>query len=304
MDTPTHDLYDFFKKANNDISQEYVRICRRVKEDPGTAGDQGEENWKELLESWIPSYFQVVTKGRIIGDSGETSPQVDVIVLSPDYPRSLLGCKEYLAGGVVAAFECKTTLRRRHISELMEHSKKVKELAISEKGTPHKDLQSKIYYGILAHSHEWKQDKSLPKENIDRAIYEFDSKYITHPKEMPDIVCVADVGVWKTQKLITFDYSNGRGLDGDLVMSSYIASNSNEEFYTPVGTCVFNLLQHMAWQYPSIRDIVSYMRKLNLSGAGRGKMRPWNFDILSEETRSNLHQLQNGGFWNEWGMVI
>ena len=94
MSTSTHDLFDFFKKANSNISDEYTRICRRVNEDPGTAGDQGEENWKELLESWIPPYFQIVTKGRILSDSGETSPQVDVIVLSPDYPKSLLNCKE------------------------------------------------------------------------------------------------------------------------------------------------------------------------------------------------------------------
>lgn len=304
METITHDLYDFFKKANNNISEEYIRICKRVKEDPGTAGDQGEENWKELLESWLPSYFQIVTKGRIISDSGKTSPQVDVIVLSPDYPKSLLGCKEYLAGGVVAAFECKTTLRREHINALVEHSKEIKRLAINETGTPRKDLQSKIYYGILAHSHEWKKEKSTPKENIENAICEFDQKYITHPIEMPDIICVADVGVWRTRKMIVPNYSDGRNLKGNFVMSSYVASDGSEDFYTPVGAFIFDLLQHIAWQYPSVRDIVSYMRKLNLSGAGKGKMRPWNFDILSEETLKNLYQLKNGGFWNEWGMTI
>ena len=60
MSTSTHDLFDFFKKANRNISDEYMRICRRVNEDPGTAGDQGEENWKELLESWIPPYCVTV----------------------------------------------------------------------------------------------------------------------------------------------------------------------------------------------------------------------------------------------------
>lgn len=300
----THDLYDFFKKANNNIAEEYLRISRRVKEDPGTAGDQGEENWKELLESWLPSYFQIVTKGRIISDSGETGPQVDVIVLSPDYPKSLLGCKEYLAGGVVAAFECKITLRRQHISEMMEHSKKIKRLAINETGTPRKDLQSKIYYGILAHSHDWKKENSMPKENIDKAIYEFDERYITHPIEMPDIICVADVGVWKTQKMIVPNYSNGRNFNGNFVMSTYVASDGYEDFYTPAGAYIFDFLENIAWQYPSVRNIVSYMRKLNLSGAGKGKMRLWSFDILTEDTRENLNLLQNGGFWNEWGMVI
>ena len=39
MSTSTHDLFDFFKKANSNISDEYTRICRRVNEDPETAGD-------------------------------------------------------------------------------------------------------------------------------------------------------------------------------------------------------------------------------------------------------------------------
>lgn len=214
MSTSTHDLFDFLKKANTNISDEYTRICRRVNEDPGTAGDQGEENWKELLESWIPPYFQIVTKGRILSDSGETSPQVDVIVLSPDYPKSLLNCKEYLAGGVVAAFECKTTLRRKHIGEFVEHSRKIEKLAVNERGTPRKDLQSKIYYGLLAHSHEWKKENSKPKENIENAIWEYDEKYITHPREIPDIICVADLGVWKSEKMIVPNYDNGKGLSG------------------------------------------------------------------------------------------
>ena len=38
MSTSTHDLFDFFKKANRNISDEYMRICRRVNEDPGTEG--------------------------------------------------------------------------------------------------------------------------------------------------------------------------------------------------------------------------------------------------------------------------
>ena len=62
----------------------------------------------------------------------------------------------------MAAFECKTTLRRKHIGEFIEHSKKIEKLAINENGTPRKDLQSKIYYGLLAHSHEWKKENSNP----------------------------------------------------------------------------------------------------------------------------------------------
>ena len=29
MSTSTHDLFDFFKKVNSNISDEYTRICRK-----------------------------------------------------------------------------------------------------------------------------------------------------------------------------------------------------------------------------------------------------------------------------------
>jgi len=37
--------------SNKEIEEEYNRIRKRAYEDPGTAGDQGEENWAELLRS-------------------------------------------------------------------------------------------------------------------------------------------------------------------------------------------------------------------------------------------------------------
>jgi len=49
------------------MEDDYTRILENVKDDPGTAGNQGEENWKELFENWLPPIFQIVTKGRILG---------------------------------------------------------------------------------------------------------------------------------------------------------------------------------------------------------------------------------------------
>lgn len=104
--------------------------------------------------------------------------------------------------------------------------------------------------------------------------------------------------------MIVPNYDNGKGLKGNYVMSGYIASDNKEEFFTPVGACVFYLLQNIAWRYPSVRDIVTYMRKLNISGGGIGYSRPWEWTTLSEETREKIYMLKNGGFWNEWGMAI
>ncbi len=49
--------------------------------------------------------------------------------------------------------------------------------------------------------------------------------------------------------MIVPNYDNGKGLKGNYVMSGYIASDNKEEFFTPVGSCVFDLLQNIAWRY-------------------------------------------------------
>ncbi len=49
-----HDLVDFMRHVTAEMSYEYARIQRRTGEDPGTAGDQGEENWATLLRDWLP----------------------------------------------------------------------------------------------------------------------------------------------------------------------------------------------------------------------------------------------------------
>ena len=67
----THDLHDFLRQTGNDITEEYDRIQKRATEDPGTAGDPGEENWAELLRGWLPSTYKVVPKGRIISQDGQ-----------------------------------------------------------------------------------------------------------------------------------------------------------------------------------------------------------------------------------------
>ena len=89
----THDIHDFIVSTHDEISKEYARIRKRASQDPATAGDQGEENWATLLRKWLPTYFHVVTKGRILTDSGYASPQIDVLILYPSYPQILLDKK-------------------------------------------------------------------------------------------------------------------------------------------------------------------------------------------------------------------
>ena len=128
----THDLVDYMRDAAQTMHNEYERIRKRASEDPGTAGDNGEENWAGVLRDWLPKSYQIVTKGRIMGWDGTCcSPQVDVLVLSPAYPQALISKKEYLEGGVVAAFECKLTLTAKHVMSAVRTAAEIRRLSLS-----------------------------------------------------------------------------------------------------------------------------------------------------------------------------
>jgi len=140
-----HDLFLLMDEATAAMAAKYERIRARSKEDPGTAGDQGEEDWARLLRDWLPSTYRVVTKGRVLFANGDATPQVDVLVLAPSYPEGLLDTKMYLAAGVVAAFECKTTLRPRHLTRAVRTGARLGELSRADESVVQRPL-----YGSLS----------------------------------------------------------------------------------------------------------------------------------------------------------
>jgi hypothetical protein len=168
--TQDHELQTFFQQDLDEFASEYGRIRNRAKEDPGTAGDEGEENWAELLRNWLPGSYTIVTKGRLLGVDGTCSPQMDVVVLNPGYPQRLLNKKVYIASGVAAAFECKTTLKGGHLEKAAETAAFVRQLVGRRSGSPYRELFTPPIYGLLAHSHVWKQPGSTPRENVTQTL--------------------------------------------------------------------------------------------------------------------------------------
>lgn len=313
----THDLYVFMQQISFEMAAEYKRIQMRATEDPGTAGDQGEENWAELLRDWLPRTYEVVTKGRIISQDGTTSPQIDVLVLDETYPKKLLNKKLYLAAGVAAAFECKTTLKASHISEALENCAKIKQMYPVRLGTPYRELHSPLVYGLLAHSHSWKRVNSTPEQNIEQSLLEAEKLHVSHPRFGLDLLCVADLASWTSFKT-TFlgprqvpDFSNltlTYGPNGS-ANSAYIGHTSVEDQvpqFTPIGVLISYLAQKLAWENPALRGIADYYRTANISGNGGGSMQNWNSAIYSDEIRARVEAgyLSNGKPWDEWGLVF
>jgi hypothetical protein len=310
----THDLYDFMRQISAEMSAEYDRIQKRATEDPGTAGDQGEENWAALLRDWLPRNFEVVTKGRIISQDGDTSPQIDVLVLKSSYPKKMLNKKLYLAAGVAAVFECKTTLKASHIADALKTCTRIKSFYHPRTGTPFKELHSPLIYGLLAHSHSWKGERSTPEVNIKQKLIESDAEFVGHPRQQLDILCVADLAAW-TSSTMTFigpcqmpEWLSMAPIYGDSgsATSAYMGHSYSHEQqvnqFTPIGVLISYLSQKMAWEDPSFRDLADYYRITNIAGSGAGHMRMWPASIYSDEIRSRVvaGMLSNGKPWDEW----
>ena len=313
-----HDIHDFLKSAQRDIENEYKRILKRATEDPGTAGDQGEENWATLLKNWLPSYFHIVTKGRILTESGYASPQIDILVLHPSYPQVLLNKKLYLAGGIAAAFECKTTLKSSHVKKAVKTAAEIRKNLPNQSGSPFKELYSSIIYGLLAHSHSWKGEGSKPIENIENALWEADSENVNHPIQNLDFITVSDLATWQTMKTTYLSpkspYYKGEiekiyGKDGSGI-SSYvcaaIGAERQEDYFSPIGVLLAGLFSKLAWTFKDMRGLDSYFRKVNMMGSGQGRMRLWPLSIYSKGIRQRVYngQLSNGDLYDEWHVAF
>jgi hypothetical protein len=72
--TQPHSLSTFLQQDLDELASEYRRIYARTIEDPGTAGDEGEENWADLLREWLPDGYKVVTKGPHHWGDGRGQP--------------------------------------------------------------------------------------------------------------------------------------------------------------------------------------------------------------------------------------
>jgi hypothetical protein len=265
-----HDLSWFLENVSNGLQNEYDRIQTRILQDPGTAGDQGEENWAEILRKWLPSYFTVITKGRILFENGEASPQIDILILSPEYPPILNPTKLYIASGVIAAFECKITLRSEHFEKLFENSAYMKSRYNNYKKNPMSEIKSGLLYGLLAHSHEWKKKNSNPNKNMSDNLVKYASleKKI---KLLPDIVCVNDLSSSSLNILISKDYdikkktySNSIYISANYQCQNYF--NAKSPYFKPISSFLVTLLHQISLSYNNLAPIAQYFSYTNIHG--------------------------------------
>jgi hypothetical protein len=325
-----HDFFDFMKSIKDGMAQEYERIQKRTREDPGTAGDQAEENWASMLRSWLPANYPIVTKGRIIGQDDNISPQVDVIVLHPSYPLALRDKKVYFAGGVVAAFECKLTLRGEHLKKAINNSMIIKNLVPSREGNIYDELHQPIIYGLLAHSHTIKTVGVTPASGIQKRLHSCieelfntimaESPDLIHPRFLIDVICIANTATITLTKRILIgptahetreEYEQRIESFPDSpiggVVTTYIAQlETDEETYNSrgdlLGALIATLTDRLAFEDASLQSLASYFLNVGRTWGGIGITMNWLPEVLSKTTVSRV--MENGyetDSFNRWG---
>jgi hypothetical protein len=324
-DAIRHELEDFLQQDQDEIAAEYERIYRRSTQDPGTAGDEGEENWAELLRWWLPSSCQVVTKGRVLFPDGTATGQIDILVLRGTYPPRLLRKKLYLSVGVVAAFECKNTLKGKHITAAAKTAARLKSSTYFRHGTLLAELHAPPVFGLLAHSHSWKAKSSTPTDNIDKKVTEVLNR-ISHPSESIDIICVADLAAWTLAHFTEcpwfydvefreFREKAGAPPEGSISTGyfrygegDYDDDDEPTGAPNPVAVLIAELLKRLAWEDPDLLPLAEYFRIAGIVASGTMTPRIFGLDVLSQEVQERLRDQGTstgpGSFWDPWyGML-
>ncbi|MEU7011847.1 DUF6602 domain-containing protein [Streptomyces sp. NPDC046332] len=302
---PRHELALWIEQTTQEMASEYERIRARATEDPGTAGDQGEENWAQLLRQWLPSNYQVRTKGRILSHDGTASRQVDVVVLRPGYPAKLLDKKLYITSGVAAAFECKLTLTAAHLKEAAQTAAEIARMTAPRHGTPYRELVSPILYGVLAHSHAWTQPATA-LEKINANFVSGARDHARHAREHLDLVCVADTcTVAKSTELRLLHPP-----EGDTQLLCLVGHFLTCGQVPPVGALLAYVLIRLGWEDPQVRPFAEYFRlsRLLLRASG-GASNHIPTGLTPETEKEALHKStdflrEQPWAWDEWSLSL
>lgn len=337
-------LWSFWKEAGNRMLMQYERILRHAQEHPNTVGEQAELDWQALLKEWIPPSYEIVSRGRLIYDDGTTSSEIDLIILKPGYPRGLLGYKYYIVDGVAGAFECKRTLRESHVREAARLAADIQSRNRPRTGDLRKEIHGPLFFGLLSHAHSWADQRSDPIVKIEKALVDSTQRAAKHPREILDLVCVGNLAGWAVSKGAGFPGCLGvswrrsspfpgdmerfhtllqveRGESRDILLAGLSKEPDKwmpilgtwlnnpgallGEPIPPVGFLICSILERLAWEDATLRDVARPFRAYS-SSLSHGAMIPlyWKYGVLSEEAHERL---SNGNLpssedpdWDPW----
>lgn len=256
-----------------------------------------------------------------IDHEGNASPQVDVLILSLSYPLSLRNKKLYFAGGVVAAFECKLTLKNSHLLKAFKTSATIKTMVPPRIGTPYEELHQPIIYGILAHAHESAKPDMESLFKIQNTIHKYHSKWMSqvlpnspalcHPRYHLDLICISNIAtIHLTQSIcmgpiIDDERRDSFGDDplGGLVTSYMAEWETVEDPFDKrgyvLGWLIAYITNRLAFEDPALRPFAEYLTKLGVWG-GTGPIIAWPHNVFADDVARKL--IDNGCEDETWSM--
>ncbi len=168
---------------------------------------------------------------------------------------------------------------------------------------------------------------SQPLDNVTRSLNE-ELNALEHPREMPDLFCVSDLGTWSALKHARSGSWESSYRSGSLtspgrrgIAGSYGERHSHKggpRDVTNVGAMVIDLVCRLAWERPELRQLVNYLRLVQgitaLSGRGEKK---WDAEevlsvtLMQRVTKQRKAALmvpaltpEDKGPWNEWDWIF
>src|SRR5215217_6235488 len=129
---------------------------------------------------------------------------------------------------------------------------------------------------------------------------ECEESLVGHPREMLDLVCVADLATWSAHRLTSIPITNPNAptkilgyTPGTMYVRPYREEERDkhgaairEDEYTPIGGILTDLMTKLAWEHPDMRELNHYFRRSNLDGSGLGETRSWSHEIFSDEVKT------------------
>lgn len=188
----------WFDAIQEEIRADYTDALTTHKEDIQRSGHEGESTWADLLAKWLPPNYGVGLRKYIIGSDDEVMPfETDIVIFEPSYPQHLRYRTKVHAGGVAAAFSVKLTARMHHFKEIASWASKLAALSKINQRTVEGQLLSSFPTGFLAHSHSLRKEPlQVLSDGLDTQADE-----ASHPRELVDLVCVADVGTLTCRRM-------------------------------------------------------------------------------------------------------
>ncbi len=208
----------------------------------------------------------------------------------------------------MAAFECKTTLRPRHLAKLFANAVAIADTVSHGRGTFYDETFGPTLYGLLAHSHEG--FGSDPRGAIDCAMVKFAQGAVS-PRMLPSVLCVSDLGTW--QKHISVLLNLNLRADGSVVRSherlrlpelavhcflrrwlpiqelfGWPSDSSEPTQPNPISELIFYLTRAMAVSDPTRTPLADYCTATNPSGVYGRPTKSWSSSEIFSEDLLNL----------------